>query len=41
MLNLQTAESAIRDLDMAAELVELSRDAVLYRSATGLILLDK
>lgn len=41
MLNLQSAESAIRDLDMAAELVELSRDAVLYKSATGFILLDK
>ncbi|MDZ7794492.1 MAG: flagellin [Spirochaetia bacterium] len=41
LLNLQDAQSSIRDLDMAKELAELSRNMVLYKSATGIILRKK
>ncbi len=38
MLNLQDSESSIRDLNMAEGLAEFSKDMMLYRTSTGMIL---
>ncbi len=38
MLNLQAAESRIRDLDMGSGLVDFAKDMVLYHTSTGMIL---
>ncbi len=41
MLNLQDSESRIRDLDIGAGLADFSKDMVLYKTSTGMILHKK